>query len=52
VVAVIVAGVFTTATVYLGIYAYKNPDPVNCWITRDVFTPTLTKEESIEIVKG
>ena len=50
--AVIVAGVFTTATVYLGIYAYKNPDPLNCWITRDVFVPSLTKEEAINAVKG
>jgi len=50
--AVVVAGVFTTATVYLGIYAYKNPDPLNCWVNRDVFIPSLTKEEATNVVKG
>ena len=47
--AVIVAGVFTTATIYMGIYAYKNPDPVNCWVVRDVNQPALSKAAVIDL---
>jgi len=34
--ALLAFGVFSMATVYLGIYAYKNPDPDNCWVVREV----------------
>ena len=34
--ALLAFGVFSMATVYLGIYAYKNPDPDNCWVVREL----------------
>ena len=33
--------------VYLGIYAYKNPDPKACWVVRDLHTTATTKQEVI-----
>ena len=45
---VIVGGIFLTATVYLGIYAYNNPDPNSCWVIRELDTSFRTKEEVIQ----
>lgn len=43
VIATVVAGLFFTLTVYLGIYAYSNPDPNNCWVIKDLDTAATTK---------
>jgi len=43
----IVGGVWITSLVYLGIYAYNNPDPATCWVVRDLDSGFLTKEEVI-----
>ena len=45
---VLVGGIWLTATVYLGIYAYNNPDPKSCWIIRELDTSFRTKEEAIQ----
>lgn len=34
--ATLVAGGFITATVYMGIFAFNNPDPSSCWVVRDL----------------
>mgnify|MGYP007023081433 CR=1 FL=1 len=44
---VLATGVMATVTVYLGIYAYKNPDPKACWVVRDLHTSGLTKSDVI-----
>ena len=33
---VIVTGIFITLTVYLGIYAFNNPDPLKCFVVKDL----------------
>lgn len=40
---VVMAGFFATVIIYLGIYAYKNPDPKACWVVRDLHTAAKTK---------
>ena len=44
---VISLGVMATVTVYLGIYAYNNPDPKACWVVRDLHTSGVTKSDVI-----
>lgn len=60
-VATVIAGaLLCTATVYLGIYGYNNPDPKSCWVVRDLDTGFTTKLEAegrakaieIEVVEG
>ena len=41
--AVVSIGMFATVTVYLGLYAYKNPDPKACWVVRDLHTAGVSK---------
>ena len=40
-------GLFTTATIMLGTYAYKNPDPLNCWVVRDLHSGWTSKADAI-----
>jgi hypothetical protein len=42
-----VIGVFVTITVYLGIYAYNNPDTGSCWVVKGLDAPQLTKDGAI-----
>ena len=42
VVSVVMFGLFCTVTAYLGIFAYRNPDPKACWVVRDLHTATTT----------
>ena len=44
---VTVAGVWTTAMVYLGIYAYNNPDPKECWVVRDLHSAWPNKADAV-----
>ena len=44
---VIVTGFLATVIIYLGIYAYKNPDPKACWVVRDLHTTAKTKQEVV-----
>lgn len=44
--AVMTLALFGTATVYLGIYGYNNPDPESCWVVRDLDTGFKTKLET------
>ena len=46
-ISVIGTGLFVTITIYLGIYAYKNPDPTSCWAVRDMDSTAKTKELAI-----
>ena len=39
---VISVGLLATLQVYLGIYAYNNPDPKACWVVRDLHTSGTT----------
>ena len=43
----VVAGLFVTATVYMGMYAMNNPDPDNCWVIRDLEMTTRTAAEAV-----
>ena len=38
---------FTTALVFLGYYAYSNPDPSQCWVVRDLHSAWPTKADAI-----
>jgi len=38
---------FIVLTVYLGQYAFSNPDPSSCWITKGVDAAALTKDAAI-----
>lgn len=40
---VVGVGLMATVTVYLGLYAYKNPDPKACWVVRDLHTSGVSK---------
>ncbi len=33
---VVFVGIFITLAVYLGIFAYNNPDPPKCWVVKDL----------------
>ena len=41
------AAIFTTITVYLGIYAYNNPDPDGAWVVKDAHTVQPTQQDVI-----
>ena len=51
---------FITVTVFLGIFAYANPDPDSCWVVRDLENTERTeaavvqsaKTLSVEITEG
>lgn len=43
----VVVGLFATATVFTGIYAFNNPDPDRCWVIRDLESTARTKAEAI-----
>lgn len=38
---------FCIVTFYLGLYAYKNPDPKSCWVVRDLHTTATSKADVI-----
>ena len=40
-------GIFITATVYLGIYSYNNPDGEKCWVIKGLEQSTTTRNEAI-----
>lgn len=42
-----VGAAFTTALVFLGYYAYNNPDPTQCWVVRDLHSAWPTKADAI-----
>ena len=42
--AALAGSIFTTIVVYLGIYAFKNPDPGACWVVRDLDSAAKTKQ--------
>ena len=44
---VVAAGLFGTATVYLGIFSYKNPDPLSCWVVHDLHSAWKSKSDAI-----
>lgn len=46
-----VVGIFITITVYLGIFAYNNPDPAKCWVVKDLHQCQPTKELIINKAK-
>lgn len=33
--------------VYLGIYAYKNPDPTQCWVVRDLASSWTSRADAL-----
>ena len=47
VIGVVVAGVWTTALIYLGIYSYNNPDPRECWVVRDLHSAWPNKIDAV-----
>ena len=38
-----VIAIYTTVTVYLGIFGYNNPDPGSCWVVRDLDSAGKTR---------
>ena len=46
-ISLIVVGVFATATVFLGIYAFNNPDPEACWVVKGMDDPTTTRDAAV-----
>ena len=57
---VLLFGIGVTLTVYLGIYAYNNPDPQNCWVVKDLhqcqpskqLVLAKAKEFAIDVTEG
>ena len=51
---------FITVTIFLGVFAYANPDPDSCWVVRDLENTERTeaavvqsaKTLSVEITEG
>ena len=39
---------YITATTFLGIYTFNNPDPENCWVVKDLEYPDLTQAAVIK----
>ena len=44
-------GVLITLIIYLGLYAFKNPDPPNCWYIDGLENTYLTEYEAIKAAK-
>ena len=44
---IVTLAVFTTITIYLGMYGYSNPDPNKCWVVRDLHTAGKSKADVI-----
>jgi len=44
VVSLVVVSVFATATVFLGIYSFNNPDPEACWVVKGMDDPETTRD--------
>ena len=44
----VAAALFAVATVYLGIFAYNNPDPAKCWVVKGSELPATTKAPAID----
>ena len=40
-------GAFLTALGFLGFYTYKNPDPTQCWVVRDLHSAWPSKADAI-----
>ena len=43
----IVLGAFITATVYLGIYSFNNPDSEKSWVIKGLDSTSITKAQAI-----